>query len=50
MLLTILCADLPGDGIKCDLGRDNLAVLTIAAQTSNLIHIRVTFIVVPRYM
>ena len=40
---------LPGDGIKRDPERENLAVLTIAAQTANVIHIRVTFIVVTRY-
>ena len=37
---------LPGDDNKCDPERENLAVLTIAAQTANVIHIRVTFIVV----
>ena len=30
--------------------KGRMAVLTIAAQTANLIHIRVTFIVVTRYM
>ena len=45
------CVDLvlPGDAIKCDPERENCAVLTIAAQTANSIHIRVTFIVVTRY-
>ena len=40
--------DLPGDGIKRDPERENLAVLTIAAQTANSIHIRVTFNAVTR--
>ena len=39
----------PGDDNKRDPERENLAVLTIAAQTANVIHIRVTFIVVTRY-
>ena len=38
----------PGDGIKHDPERENLAVLTIAAQTANLIHILVTFNAVTR--
>ena len=33
----------PGDGIKRDQERENCAVLTIAAQTANSIHIRVMF-------
>ena len=40
---------IPGDAIKRDPERENCAVLTIAAQTANSIHIRVTFIAVPRY-
>ena len=40
---------LPGDGIKRDPERENCAVLTIAAQTANSIHIRVTFNAVTRY-
>ena len=40
----------PGGDIKCDPERENCAVLTIAAQTANSIHIRVTFIVVTRYI
>ena len=40
----------PGDAIKCDPERENCAVLTIAAQTANSIHIRVTFHVVTRYL
>ena len=39
----------PGDDNKRDPERENLAVLTIAAQTANVIHIRVTFNVVTRY-
>ena len=39
----------PGDDNKRDLERENLAVLTIAAQTANVIHIRVTFNGVTRY-
>ena len=39
---------LPGDDNKRDPERENLAVLTIAAQTANVIHIRVTFNVVTR--
>ena len=39
----------PGDGIKRDPERENCAVLTIAAQMANLIHIRVTFNAVTRY-
>ena len=38
----------PGDDNKRDPERENLAVLTIAAQTANVIHIRVTFNVVTR--
>ena len=38
----------PGDDNKRDPERDNLAVLTIAAQTANVIHIRVTFNAVTR--
>ena len=41
---------LPGDGIKRDPERENCAVLTIAAQTANSIHIRVTFNAVTRYI
>ena len=41
--------NVPGDGIKRDPERENCAVLTIAALTANLIHIRVTFIAVTRY-
>ena len=41
---------LPGDGIKLDPERENCALLTIAAQTANSIHIRVTFNVVTRYI
>ena len=41
---------LPGDGIKRDPERENLAVLTIAAQTANLIHIRVMFNAVAWYL
>ena len=40
----------PGDAIKRDPERENCAVLTIAAQTANSIHIRVTFNVATRYM
>ena len=40
----------PGDDNKRDPERENLAVLTIAAQTANVIHIRVTFIVATRYL
>ena len=39
---------IPGDDNKRDPERENLAVLTIAAQTANVIHIRVTFIAVTR--
>ena len=39
---------LPGDAIKRDPERENCAVLTIAAQTANSIHIRVTFNAVTR--
>ena len=39
----------PGDDNKRDPERENLAVLTIAAQTANVIHIRVTFNAVTRY-
>ena len=45
-----LCLEVPGDGIKRDPERENCAVLTIAAQTANSIHIRVTFIAVTRYV
>ena len=41
---------LPGDAIKRDLEKENCAVLTIAAQTANSIHIRVTFNSVTRYL
>ena len=41
-------SNVPGDDNKRDPERENLAVLTIAAQTANVIHIRVTFIVVTR--
>ena len=41
---------LPGDAIKRDPEKENYALLTIAAQTANSIHIRVTFNVVTRYM
>ena len=41
---------IPGDAIKRDPERENCAVLTIAAQTANSIHIRVTFNVVTRYV
>ena len=41
---------LPGDGIKRDPERGNCAVLTIAAQTANSIHIWVTFNGVTRYL
>ena len=40
---------IPGDDNKRDPERENLAVLTIAAQTANVIHIRVTFNAVTRY-
>ena len=40
---------LPGDDNKRDPERENLAVLTIAAQTANVIHIRVMFNAVTRY-
>ena len=40
----------PGDAIKLDLERENCAVLTIAAQTANSIHIRVAFNAVTRYI
>ena len=40
----------PGDAIKRDPERENYAVLTIAAQTANSIHIRVTFNAVTRYV
>ena len=40
--------NLPGDGIKSDPERENCAVLTIAAQMANSIHIRVTFNAVTR--
>ena len=39
---------IPGDAIKRDPERENLAVLTIAAQTVNVIHIRVTLNAVTR--
>ena len=39
----------PGDDIKLDPERENRAVLTIAAQTANSIHIRITFNAVTRY-
>ena len=39
---------LPGDDNKREPERENLAVLTVAAHTANLIHIRVTFIAVTR--
>ena len=39
---------LPGDDNKRDPERENLAVLTIAAQIANVIHIRVTFNAVTR--
>ena len=42
--------NVPGDGIKRDPERENCAVLTIAAQTANSIHIRVTFNSVTRYI
>ena len=38
----------PGDAIKRGPERENCAVLTIAAQTANSIHIRVTFNAVTR--
>ena len=41
---------IPGDAIKRDPERENCAVLTIAAQTANSIHIRVTFNAVTRYV
>ena len=41
--------NIPGDDNKRDPERENLAVMTIAAQTANLIHIRVTFNVVTQY-
>ena len=44
----IASSGVPGDDNKRDPERENLAVLTIAAQTANLIHIRVTFIAVTR--
>ena len=40
----------PGGAIKRDPERENLAVLTIAAQTANSIHIRVKFNGATRYM
>ena len=45
----IRCGIVPGDGIKRDPERENCAVLTIAAQTANSIHIRITFNAVTRY-
>ena len=39
----------PGGAIKRDPERENCALLTIAAQTANSIHIRVTFNVATRY-
>ena len=48
-LYYVLPGGIPGYGNKRDPERENLAVLTIAAQTANLIHIRVTFIVATRY-
>ena len=47
-MLFLIKVDIPGDAIKRDPERENCAVLTIAAQTANLIHIRVTFIAVTR--
>ena len=47
--MSLVSIHLPGDDNKRDPERENLAVLTIAAQTANVIHIRVTFIVVTRY-
>ena len=47
-LLVAICTSVPGDDNKRDPERENLAVLTIAAQKANVIHIRVTFIVVTR--
>ena len=41
---------LPGDAIKRNPERENCAVLTIAAQTANSIHFRVTFNAVTRYV
>ena len=41
--------NVPGDGIKRDPERENCAMLTIAAQMANLIHIWVTFNAVTRY-
>ena len=41
---------IPGDAIKRDPERENCAVLTIAAQTANSIHIRVKFNAVTRYL
>ena len=46
--MVVKYAHVPGDDIKREPERENLAVLTIAAQTANLIHIRVTFIAVTR--
>ena len=40
----------PSDGIKRDPERESCAVLTIAAQMANSIHIRVTFNAVTRYV
>ena len=44
------CPHLPGDDNKRDPERENLAVLTIAAQTANVIHIRVMFNAITRYI
>ena len=46
----IVFRDIPGGDNKRDPERENLAVLTIAAQTANVIHIRVMFNGVTRYM
>ena len=41
---------LPGDGMKLDPERENFAIQPIASRPANLIHIRVTFNSVTRYI
>ena len=48
--ITQIMVSIPGDAIKRDPERENCALLTIAAQTANSIHIRVTFNAVTRYV
>ena len=49
-LSAMAAGHLPGDGIKRDPERENRAVLAIAAQTANSIHIWVTFNAITRYI